>query len=579
MKKTVLLLGIMLLGIHISLIAQSEEVTIKLVHTSDVHGSFFPYDFINDSPMKGSLSRVEAYMKEIRRNYPQSNVLLDGGDILQGQPTVYYYNYIDTLEKHLCARIMNYMNYDVSTLGNHDIEAGHEVYDRWMVQLDFPVTAANIIDKDEQSPYCLPYTIIEKEGVRMAVLGMITPSIPAWLPEVLWSGLQFEDMKRTAEKWVPYIQEKEKPDVLIGLFHTGVEPYILSGLYNENAAVQVAQEVPGFDIVFCGHDHSAYCEKLPTVSEGDSVWVLNPANQAKYISEVTLKVKKEAGKVLKTDIVGQVLSMDTYEPDLDYMNTFGDAMEKVKTFVSSPIGTMKNTISTREAFFGSSSFVDLIHQLQLDISGADISIAAPLSFNATIHKGKIYVRDMFNLYRFENMLYTMEFSGAEIKGALEESYRIWTNQMHTADDHLLLIEERKNGSWSFLYPSFNFDSAAGILYTVDVTKPEGEKITIKSLADGRPFEMSKKYKVALNSYRGNGGGELFTKGAGITQDELKNRIISSTEKDLRFYLMEEIKQQQVIDPQPLNHWQFIPSKFIKKASAKDYKLLFPKNKK
>lgn len=576
MKKILTFLFISLFVITSGLSAQSENVTIKIVHTTDVHGSFFPYDFINDRPMGGSLSRVEGYMKNIRQENPDAHILLDGGDILQGQPTVYYYNYMDAESHHICSDIMNFMNYSTCTLGNHDIETGHAVYDRWMKECNFPVTTANIIDTKTGEPYCLPYTILERKGVRIAVLGLITPSIPAWLPENLWEGLRFDDMKATAEKWVPYILEKEKPDILVGLFHTGVEPYVLSGIYNENAAVQVATEVPGFDIVFCGHDHRNFCQKLPTATPGDSVWVVNPANAARNVSEVTLQIRKEKGIVTDQHITARLVSMKDFEPDPEFAELFAGAFDKVQAFVSSPIGNINQTISTRDAFFGPSAFVDLIHQLQLDITGADISIAAPLSMNATIHKGQIYVRDMFNLYKFENMLYTMEFTGAEIKGALEESYRIWTNQMQSDKDHLLWIKQNDRNGWSFVNPSYNFDSAAGILYTVDVRKPFGEKITIKSMANGQPFEENRTYKVAVNSYRGNGGGEIFTNGAGLSQEELKNRILTSTDKDLRYYLMQEIIKQKTLKPKSLNQWEFLPTKWTKQAAQRDRQLLFTK---
>ena len=109
---------------------------------------------------------------------------------------------------------------------------------------------------------------------------------------------------------------------------------------------------------------------------------------------------------------------------------------------------------------------------------------------------------------------------------------------------------------------------------MDVTKPEGEKITIVSMADGTPFDENKMYKVAMNSYRGNGGGELLTKGAGIPQDELKSRIISSTSKDLRYFMMNYIEDKGILNPQSLNQWKFIPEDWAKMASERDYKLLF-----
>ena len=218
--------------------------------------------------------------------------------------------------------------------------------------------------------------------------------------------------------------------------------------------------------------------------------------------------------------------------------------------------------------------VDLIHQLQLDISGADISFCAPLSFNAEIREGDIYMSDMFNLYKYENLLYTMKLTGKEIKDFLEMSYDLWVNQMTSPDDHLLLLNEKDNGFGRFRNPSFNFDSAAGIIYTVDVTKPRGERITIERMADGESFELDRQYKVAVNSYRGNGGGDLLTKGAGIPKAELAKRIVFSTDKDLRYYLMKRIEEVKVLNPAPLNQWKFIPEEWTVPAAKRDYELLF-----
>ena len=253
-------------------------------------------------------------------------------------------------------------------------------------------------------------------------------------------------------------------------------------------------------------------------------------------------------------------------------------MKRCRSSFRKKIGTFTESISTHPAFFGPSAFIDLIHTLQLDITGADISFAAPLSFDSEIKKGDVFVSDMFNLYKYENMLYVMTLSGKEIKDFLEMSYYMWTNRMKSPEDHLLWFKEkRREGAEdraSFQNYSFNFDSASGIIYTVDVTKPQGEKITIISMTDGSPFRMDKIYKVALNSYRGNGGGELLTKGAGIPQEKLKDRIIFSTDKDLRFYLMNYIEEKGTMDPKALNQWKFVPEKWTVPAAKRDYEYLF-----
>ena len=185
---------------------------------------------------------------------------------------------------------------------------------------------------------------------------------------------------------------------------------------------------------------------------------------------------------------------------------------------------------------------------------------------------------MFNLYKYENMLYVMELTGQEVKNYLEESYSIWTNQMTKASDYLLLLKEVPTGDDKsramFVNPSYNFDSAAGLNYTVDVTKPRGSKVHITGMANGDEFDLTKTYRVALNSYRGNGGGELLTKGAGIPKSELNKRIVFSTDKDLRYFLMQYIIEHGQLSPKPLNNWKFVPDDLVIPASERDYELLF-----
>ena len=575
MKRLISLIMILAAGFN-TINAQEHTIKLKIVQTSDIHGNFFPYDFINRKAWGGSLARVHAFAEEQRKTFGENLILLDNGDILQGQPSVYYYNFIDTVSSHLCADMLNFMRYDAANMGNHDIETGHAVYDRWVKECNFPVLGANIIDTKTGAPYLPPYKIIERDGIKIAVLGLITPAIPAWLAENLWEGLQFEDMETSARKWVKIIQEKEKPDILIGLFHSGRDASKNTGKWNENASLTVAQNVPGFHIVLMGHDHRQFCQNVPNC-EGNYVMAVNPGSNGNAVSDIDITITKN-GNETSMNIDARLTDMNKYEPSQEFMAHFKKQYDDVDNFVKQKIGTITASLDTRPAYFGSSAFIDFIHTLQLAISGADISFAAPLSFDATIDKGDIYMSDMFNLYKYENMLYIMELTGKEIKDYLEYSYSIWTRQMTSPDDSLLLLKditpEEDKSHAIFANPSYNFDSAAGIIYTVDVTKPQGEKISISSMDDGTPFLMDKTYKVAINSYRGNGGGELLTRGAGIPQDQLHARIVFSTDKDLRFYLMEYIRKQGTLSPKALNQWRFIPDEWVKQAAKRDYDLLF-----
>lgn len=559
--------------------ANAREIKLKLVHTTDVHGNFFPYDYINRRPGTGSLARVFTLVDSLRERYGRDNVLLmDAGDILQGQPTVYYYNFEGTVTPHVASRIYNFMDYDAITIGNHDVETGHDVYDRFNAGLDSHLLGANVIDGKTGEPYLMPYRVVERNGVKIAVLGLLTPAIPAWLPENLWSGLVFEDMVEAARKWVPYIREREKPDIVIGLFHSGNDATRHTGDYLENASAVVAKEVPGLDIVLTGHDHTRF-NRVMLNSAGDSVVVMNPANNAEAVSVVDIDLTvDENGKVVAKRFKGELVPVTELEPSRSFMAEFAPDMEKVNEYVNREIGRAEGDFSTREAFFGPSSFMQLIHDLQMHISGADISMAAPLTFDATIAAGPVHVSDMFNLYKYENLLYVMELTGQEVKDYLEESYRLWTATMEPGDEHILLFASAKPSAEnpSLKNAAYNFDSAAGIRYTVDVTREPGEKVTILSMEDGSPFDVKRKYRVAVNSYRGNGGGDLLTRGAGIAHDELSKRIVWATDRDMRYYLIKTIEQLGSIAPRVVDNWEFVPAEVVEPAIETDSKILFGK---
>ncbi len=586
-RKGSVLISCLLMFAVMALSVSAKTVKLKIIETSDIHGSFFPYDFINAKEVPTSLAQIYSYVKEQRATSGQHVILLDNGDNLQGQPTVYYYNFEKPEEPHVYAKIANFMNYDAIIAGNHDVEPGHEVYDKLVKELDCPMMAANAVKEGTDEPYFEPYTVLEKDGVKIAVLGLTTPGVPNWLPENMWEGIEYRDMIKSAKKWVPIIQEKEQPDVLIGLFHAGFD-YTYGGKtadtpLNENASRLVAEQVPGFDVVFVGHDHQGWNEWV-TNNEGEKVLVAGPVDAARTIAVANMTLTyDETEDAWKKDISGEIIEAREYAPDDEFMSEFGYVVDELKAYVDKPIGKFTESISTREAMFGDSPFVDLIHRIQLDLTSADVSFAAPLSFDATIDEGEIYVRDAFNLYKYENLLYTMKLSGKEIKDFLEYSYGGWFDQMEGPDDHLILFkrDDRGNLVWSNRYNAYetvnryyNYDSAAGMIYTVDVSKPEGERITIESMMDGSPFDMEKMYVAAINSYRGGGGGGHLTEGAGIPKEELTERTLSSTIQDLRFFLMQWIQEQQVVTPEALGNWQVVPAEWVEEARTRDYRLLY-----
>lgn len=329
--------------------AQEKQIKLKFIETSDIHGNFYPYDFINKKFCSGSLSRVHAYVQEKRKLFGNNLILIDNGDILQGQPSSYYYNYIDTTSSHLCAEIMNYMKYDIGNVGNHDIEISKRKLDRWVSQCNFPILGANVLDASSGKPYFKPYEVIEREGVKIVVLGLVTSAIPVWLPEDLWKGLRFEDMEKSAKKWIKIIRKKEKPDLVIGLFHSGQTEVLLGKKYWENTSLRIAKKVPGFDIIMMGHDHIEDCKRIINKT-GKYVFMINPANDGVLAAEIDVTFHLSEGKVTHKEITGSLISMDKYHPGEEFMINFKPQYDEINKFVSTQLGVLDETVTSSSAF-------------------------------------------------------------------------------------------------------------------------------------------------------------------------------------------------------------------------------------
>ena len=581
------------------------EINFTIVETTDIHGMIFPYNFITDREENTSMAHISSYIKKLKSE-GKTVLLLDNGDTLQGQPTVYYYNFVATNKKHIWAEVLNYMNYDIITMGNHDIEAGHTVYDKIVKEIKAPIIVANLINEKTKEPYFKPYSIIKKSGIKIAILGMIEPAIERQLPKILYEGIRAEDMIECAKKWIKIIKEKEKPDLIIGLFHSGANYTEDKEKYkNENASQLVAQEVDGFDIIFVGHDHQGWSgkgydeitkQKTKDVKSpsGKIVPIYGGVNAARLIASVDVRmIYDKETKKWDIDFNGELIEPSKFEADKEFLNRFNDYKDEIKIWVERDIGELNTKLTSDEAMFGDSYFLSFIHNLQFEIAKkelgekADISFAAPLSKDAVLNIGKVKVRDMFNLYPYENFFYVMRLTGKQIKDIMEYSYCRQFNRMTNINEHLIyfkrdasgnLIFNNRYNSYDTLTQTYNYESFGGLNYIVDVRKCYGDRVNIISMSDGSNFDLNKEYKIAINSYRGSGGGGHLTQGAKIDLKTLQNMdlVIKSTDKDLRFYMMKWFEEQtNSIMVEKLNNWKVIPEDYLKAGRERDYKLLYP----
>lgn len=548
--------------------------TLTVLTTNDIHGAWFDSTYVGDR-VTTSLMAVNTYVDEIRQESGADNfILLDAGDILQGENCAYYYNFVATQQPHPYPEIAAYMGYDAIVVGNHDVETGHPVYDKVAKQLQkegIPFLAGNTPASDGKS-YFKSHALLKKAGLKVLVIGYTNANMKAWLQEELWQGMDFQSTVAIAQKQVDELTAKYKPQVVIVAAHTGTGHG--NGEVLESEGLDLLNSLHGVDLVCCAHDHRA------VAINNESGSLVNAGSKCRNIGRATISVETKGGKVVSRGTVADVIDVDPQKTDKAMSDHFHHYFAEVKEFTNAPIGELAVELRSRDAFAGMSGFINFVHTVQISVPEAKISFAAPLNQNGVVKPGTLIFNDMFTLYPYENQMFVVNLTGQEIVNYLEYSYNSW---IQTPGEHVLRIVSRSdprynNTRWSFTGASFNFDSAAGLNYKVDVSKPYGSRIIVESLADGTPFNLEDFYPVAMTSYRASGGGDILPKGAGITSDILESRTIAKY-PEIREMMYDFIKKHGTItseiisDESVLGSWKFVPES-AEKLVQNDMELMF-----
>jgi 2',3'-cyclic-nucleotide 2'-phosphodiesterase/3'-nucleotidase len=529
MIKKILLAVLAVLTMACACKHKDGEYKLDIYAVSDVHGRYFSESYTGGDDQT-SLSNVSAYIKEMRKTNPDL-ILIDNGDNLQGDNAAYYYNYIETDVPHLYARITDYMKFDAVVVGNHDIEPGHPVYDRLKKEYKMPLLAANAIDEKSGKPYFQEYTVLKRNGLKVAVIGMVTPRISSWLPEEKYKGIGFREAAGFTQDLVDRVIAKEKPDVVILSIHAGTGTGKPDDI--ENPSLWLAENLQGVDLVIAGHDHTPAVEEPANFHQ--QTMLMNSADRTKNIAHCEIVLSYEGGKLVDRHISCDLIPMAGKPRDAAYDTKFAEDFEKVKAFTNRKVGTLTADIDLNDVFDGPNPYVSLLHQVQLDVSGAQISFAAPLGRTGVIKSGDLLFNDLFAVYPFENSLYKIKLSGRQIKDYLELVYDNWVNRRG---------------------PTYNFDSAAGINYRVHRNAPKGERVQIVSLENGEPFDLDAEYTVALTSYRAMGGGSLLSDGAGVDTSDESSYVVDIYD-DIRDLIFRQIESEGTLTPEIRNNWCFV----------------------
>ena len=561
-----------------------KRIRVRIAASGDVHGAY----------MEGGLASAATWIATQRKTLGRNFIYLDAGDLLQGGTAAYYANFIlphsappaavapsSAYFSHPAAEMLNYLGCSAAAIGNHDIEMGEQAWGSFARTCNAPLLAANM-EGPPDSPL-RPYTIVEcgpaEDPIRIAIIGMITEALSYWVPKNNWKGYKCQPILSCLGRWIEEIKAKEHPHAIVGLFHSGLKGGIIEKKESilENCTLRAAKEIPGLDLIIYGHDHRLNCQHL-TGANGRDLLLLNPGSHGSMLvyADLDFEQPQHLGTPQISGRCWQIssgtarsLSLAGLEPDKEFLERFGWLRTQGESYANRPIATLTKELHLKEIFHGPCEFMDLLHQAQLKATGAQISFASPLFIEEVLHKGVLRQRHLYKLYRFENMLCTMAVSGREIKNLLEYSYSEWICTMRTIEDPMFLLGKPLSADTPAWFKNivWDFDTACGIDYDIDLRQPYGKRITIHGLynplqesAPLQPFLPDKQYTVVVNSYRACGGGLLWTRGAGIPHRELPKRIISTTREDIRTILAKHLAQQP-LTPQLISRWRFLPKEW------------------
>ncbi|MGV9595316.1 5'-nucleotidase C-terminal domain-containing protein [Streptosporangium sandarakinum] len=507
-----------------------KSVTVTVMGTSDLHGNTLNWDYFKNAEFddgKGNdigLAKVSTMVDKIRAERGADHTLLfDSGDTIQGTPLAYYYAKVEPItqtgELHPMARAMNAIGYDAVTLGNHEFNYGLPLLATWIKQMKAPVLGANAVDATTGKPAYQPFVIktMKVKGekpIRVGVLGLTNPGVAIWDKGNVEGKLRFDDLVKTAGKWVPVIRGLGA-DVVVVTAHAGDNGLSSYGgdLPVENAAAMVGEQVPDVDAVLFGHAHNEVPQRFVTNKvTGEQVLLTEPAKWGQRLSVLDFTLTRKNGKWAVTGKSSATLNTNAVAEDPKIVALMKKQHDATVGYVNKEVATSKDELLAAESPYKDTPILDYIQKVQTEtvkkaIAGtadADLpvlSIAAPFSRTATFPAGPVSVRDMAGLYIYDNTLMAVRLTGAQLKDYLEYSAKYFAQLAPDAPVDLSRLTNAGN------IPDYNYDQLSGVGYDVDIAKPAGQRITGLSY-NGQPVSADQRFVVAVNNYRQSGGGDF-----------------------------------------------------------------------
>ncbi|MEI6284941.1 MAG: 5'-nucleotidase C-terminal domain-containing protein [Bacillota bacterium] len=534
------------------------DATVTVLTTTDVHGFVYPYDYNTNQAIDNSLAEAYTIIQSEQTTY-KNNLLLDAGDTLQGTPLASFYNSIDTSwQTHPLFAVYDLMHYDAVCIGNHDFNFGKKLLEKARSGLRTPLLGANIIDSktkttwNQVAPYIIKRFETPKGVITVAVIGTVTPAIPNWENPGNYAGLTFVDQVPAARAVIDKL--KGKVDAFILLSHSGVEINGAETIATENEIVRLTAACPEAALIIGGHKHQIWDEsktitdlnKQPLYINSivNGVPYLSPGMFGKFVGEARLGFDKTASGWKVVSVNTKNIPVSGVAPDKKIVAFIQPYHDKVMKYLNASIGDAATTFPPCD-FTADNPLVRLINQSMMYYGKADLSSSANFNKAATIPKGAITRNSMYSLYVYENYLYTIKITGAQLKKFLEYSARY--------------INAAPVGATSFTVggpansiPSYNYDIVEGVTYTINAARPVGQRIEQLTFKN-RPVQATDTFSFAMNNYRYNGGGG-FMNAMGFDNDHPAEVLYDSQkqlgdEGQIRNLIMNYIILKKVITPQ------------------------------
>lgn len=512
---------------------------ITFLETSDMHGYVYPTNYAGEHNLAIGAAKVATKLKELRAQAAGPVITIENGDFIQGSPLSYY---IAQGARPVTAltKVINQMDYDVQMIGNHEFNYGLDYLREAIASYQAPVLAANVLNEAGEPYFGKAYTIIEKAGIKVAVLGLVTQYIPQWEKPDTLKGITFESIVETAKKYIPML--RQQADLVVVSYHGGFERDLATGepteaLTGENEGYQLLQEVPSIDALFTGHQHRVIAETV------NGVPVVQPGYRGNYVGEIQLTIEKKEGKVVVTDSQATLHSLEETVADPQILATVASVESELEAWLDQPLGQVEGDMritDPMQARLIEHPYVEFINRVQLEASGAPISGTALFNNEGKGFGSIITMRDVITNYIYPNTLAVIKVSGVDLRAALEQSA-----------DHLAVEKGKIVFNPAFIQPKpqyYNYDMYEGIEYTIDMNQPAGQRITQLSF-QGQPITPDQELEIVTNQYRAIGGGNYKMFSAA--------KIVREIQVDMTELIADYLKKHPVVAAKADQNFQVV----------------------